>query len=253
MFSSCLYSHVAEILWVLERFLLCPKATLRATKTFPLIASQQALRGCILLCSWLSPVCVRARSFYGRCWGFPLSPRGFCGRQPGEMCTGLNYSLHSRWLHHTTGLSRSSHRALVKEANPTLTHLVRSTVKSIHRKYQAWLLPGSTGCHRLVPGKAVTLLFCPWNDYQDSPPSYFCTLLALESCMVFGGSAWWDSVRLGAFQEVWKESGLASVVGGGADSEIHSSVTLELTRAPVKIIGICEWIVQFSYQKVNYS
>lgn len=60
-------------------------------------------------------------------------------------------------------------------------------------------------------------------------------------------------LRLGAFQEVWKESDSASVVGGGADSEIHSSVTLELTRAPFKIIGICEWIVQFSYQKVNYS
>lgn len=139
MFSSCLYSHVAETLWVLEHFLLCPQATLRATKTFPLIASQQALRGCILPCSWLSPVCERARSFYGRCWGFPLSPRGFCGWQPGEMCTGLNYSLHSSWLHHTTGLSRRSHRALVKEGNPTLTHLVRSTVKSIHRKYQARL------------------------------------------------------------------------------------------------------------------
>lgn len=37
-----------------------------------------------------------------------------------------------------------------------------------------------------------------------------------------------DSLRLGIFQEGWKESNLASVVGGGADSEIHSSVKLEL-------------------------
>lgn len=151
----------------------------------PRITSLQALRGWVLLCSWLSPVRVRARSFYGRCWEFPPSPRGFCGWHPGEMCTGLNYSLPSSWLHHTTGLSRRSHRALVKEGDPTQTQLVRTTVKSIHRKYQAQLLPLSAGCHSLVPGKDVTLLFCPWSDYQDSPPSYFCTLLALESCI------WW--------------------------------------------------------------
>lgn len=37
-----------------------------------------------------------------------------------------------------------------------------------------------------------------------------------------------DSFRLGAFQEFWKESDLASEVGSGADSEIHSSVMLAL-------------------------